>query len=171
MSEATLIVLARAIHVIGGVTWAGSTLVLAVAVFPVLMRHAAEGAGRWMGMVTQRAGRMSGIGAMLTVISGIYMFAALHAHDESTGGTVLKTGAVAALLSLAVGIFFGRPAGAKLAKMQEDGQMSAPPSAEQREAMASLRTRAVVSSRVAVGLLMLAVLSMAVFRYAQAFAS
>lgn len=171
MSEAILIVLARAVHVIGGVTWAGATIVLSAAVFPILMQHAADGAGRWLGMVAQRAGRMSGIAALLTVISGIYLFAVLHAHDQSAGATVLKTGAVAALLSVAVGIFFGRPAGVKLFKLQESGQMSATPTAEQREMVASLRTRALVSARIAGGLLMLSVLSMAVFRYAQAFAS
>jgi uncharacterized membrane protein len=171
MLEAILIVLARAAHVIGGVAWAGSAIVMTFAIAPVLSRHAGDGAGKWLGMVAQRAGITSGIGALLTVVSGIYMFAVLHAHDDSAGARVLGAGALAALLSFALGAFVSRPAGMKLAKLQQAAQPDATPTAEHKELVASLRTRAMVSSRITLALLILSVAAMATFRYAQVFAS
>ncbi len=81
---------------------------------------------------------------------------------------VLKSGAAAALLALAIGLLVARPAGQKLAKLHEgrmDGAVPAPNAARQ---LAALRMRAAVSSRLAAGLLGVAVLAMAVFRYASA---
>jgi uncharacterized membrane protein len=164
------IVLARAIHVMAGVAWAGGAFMLAGAVVPLSMQHGAEGAGRWLGLVAQRAGRASGIAALLTVLSGIYLFAALHPHDASVSGFVLKTGALAALLALAVGFLAARPAGQRIAKLQETQSSGTPPSPEALREIASLRRRAALSARVTAGLLALAVLAMGVFRYATALA-
>ena|SRR5437868_6965128 len=169
MFNLTAIVLARALHVMAGVIWAGSAVIFAAAIAPVLSRHAAEGAGRWVGMVARRAAMISGISVVLTVLSGIYLFAALHAHDETASGWVLKTGAVAALLAMAVGLLVGRPAGIKLAKAQES-QTNGAISDEAARQLGVLRGRAVLSSRVALGLLGVSVVAMATFRYAQALA-
>lgn len=168
MFDFTLIVLARAIHVLAGVTWAGATFILAAVVVPLAVRHGAEGAGRWMGLVARRAGMFSGISAVLTVLSGIYLFAALHAHDDSLGGLILKSGSLAALLALAVGVLAGRPAGRRISQLQDaqvDGKALSP---EAIREMARLRKRAAMSARIAAGLLGVAVLAMAVFRYAAA---
>jgi uncharacterized membrane protein len=151
-----------------GVIWAGATFLLATVIVPIAIRHGAEGAGRWSGMIARRAGQMSGISALLTVSSGIYLFAALHPNDTSVGGLVLKTGAVAALLSLAIGFSVGRPTGLKLAKLSDQGSSTAAPSADVLQQLSALRGRAVLSSRLTAAFLGIAVLSMAVFRYAQA---
>jgi uncharacterized membrane protein len=134
MPQVPFIVLARAIHVMSGVAWAGAAFVLATAIIPVLVPNGADNSAPWLGTVARRAGALSGISAMLTVLSGVFLFAVLHPHDSSAGGLVLKSGAMAALLSLAVG----------------------------------LRTRTVLSARVSAALLAVAVLAMAVFRYAAA---
>jgi uncharacterized membrane protein len=168
MSNVELIVLARAVHVLAGVIWAGATFILAAVVVPIAARHGAEGAGRWTGMIARRVGPMSGISALLTVVSGIYLFVALHPDDSSAAGLVLKVGAVAALLSFAVGFLVGRPAGQKLVKLSEQNSPAAAPSPEVMRQMSGLRQRAVLSSRLTAGLLGIAVLSMAVFRYAEA---
>src|SRR5690606_26126834 len=110
MDQGTWIVLARAIHVAGGVVWAGAAIIMGTAVMPLLLRHAEEGAGRWLGMVGMRVGILSGISALLTIISGMYLFHALHANDGSLVKTVLASGAIAAILALVVGIAFARPA-------------------------------------------------------------
>ncbi|MBR0344355.1 MAG: hypothetical protein IJI03_03730, partial [Rudaea sp.] len=89
MLQIDLIVRARAIHVIAGVAWAGATFMLASVIVPIALRHGAEGAGRWMGLAARRAGMSSMIAALLTVLSGIYLFAVLHAQDASAGGFVL----------------------------------------------------------------------------------
>lgn len=170
MHDLTIIVLARAIHVMAGVAWAGATFMLAGVVLPLAMRHGAEGAGRWLGLVAQRAGRAIGISALLTVLSGIYLFAALHPHDDSASGLVLKAGASAALLALAIGFLTGRPAAQRMAKLQEALSSGNSPAPEAMREMASLRKRAALGGRIAAGLLALAVLAMGVFRYATALA-
>lgn len=168
MSDTALIVLARAVHVMAGITWAGAAFVLAMVIVPLAARHAAEGAGRWLGMAARRAGKLAGISALLTVLSGIYLFAALHPHDDSASGFVLKSGAAAALLSLAVGLLVGRPAGLKLAQLQEASKDGSAPSAETARQLTRLRVRSAVGSWITAGLLGIAVLAMAVFRYASA---
>ncbi|MDB5973704.1 MAG: putative rane protein [Nevskia sp.] len=168
MNELSLIVLARAVHVLSGVAWAGATFVMAGVVVPLLARHGAEGAGRWLGMVGRRAGRASMVAALLTIVSGGYLFSALHPHDTSASGLVLKSGAVAALLSLAVGLLIVRPIGLSLARLQEPRPEGTPPGADVLQRMATLRQRVAIGSRVAAGLLGASVLAMAVFRYAAA---
>lgn len=170
MFNIDLIVLARAIHVIAGVAWAGATFMLASVIMPIAMRHGAEGAGRWMGLVARRAGLSSMVAALLTVLSGIYLFAALHSQDASTGGFVLKTGALAAILSIGVGILLGRPAGIELGRLQQTLVPGAVPDEAVLRRVDALRRRQVLGARLAAGLLGIAVLAMATFRYAAAIA-
>lgn len=166
MTTVALILLARTLHILGGVIWAGSTFLLTWVIFPIGAQHAAEGAGRWVGMIARKAGPVSGIAAMLTVLSGIYLMLVIHPGDRSAGGLVLQAGALAAILSIFVGVFVGRPAGQKLLQLMQQ-QSSAPSAAElaQRE---GLRKRAAISSGLTAILLVLAVLAMATFRYVQA---
>jgi hypothetical protein len=105
---------------------------------------------------------MLGIAGLLTVLSGAYLFFALHAADDSTGGVVLRAGAQAALLAFGAGLV-SRATGRKLAHLT-----AAEPAPERAAELAAARRRAVLSLRVAAGLLGLAVLSMATFRYVQA---
>jgi len=167
MSESAFIVLARAVHVLAGVGWAGTAFMLAVVLVP-LAQGGADGAGSWLGPVARRAGPLSGACALLTVLSGVYLFAVLHPHDESAGGLVLKAGAAAALLALAVGVLVGRPAGRRLANLQQ--ALGAAPGPETLAQLPALRQRAALSARLAAGLLGVSVLAMAVFRYATAMA-
>jgi uncharacterized membrane protein len=167
MSEVAFIVLARAIHVMSGVTWAGAAFVLAMVIAPISVPKGSEVPGPWLGAVARRAGALAGISAVLTVLSGVFLFAVLHPHDNSFGGLVLKSGATAALLSLAVGLLIGRPAGIEVARLHA-GRDGAVPSQETIQRLSQLRTRTVVSARVAAALLAVSVLAMAVFRYAAA---
>jgi uncharacterized membrane protein len=157
-----LLLLARVFHIFGGVIWAGSMFALSFGVMPIGAQHAAEGSGRWTGLVMRRLGPASGIAAIITVLSGFYLFATLHSGDHSVSGLVLGTGAAAGVLSLLVGVLIGKPAGLRLSQLQMN------PAGADKAQLASLQRRAAVSSRVAGILLGLAVLSMAAFRYAGA---
>jgi uncharacterized membrane protein len=168
MSQIDLIVLARAVHVIAGVAWAGATFMLASIIVPIGIRHAAEGAGRWMGLVARRAGVASMIAAILTVLSGIYLFAVLHSQDASNGALVLKTGAAAALLSIVVGLVFARPAGIELGRLQQTLAAGSALPQDTLQRIEKLRRRQIVGVRAAAALVGVAVLAMAVFRYATA---
>jgi len=83
MSTLALILLARAVHVLGGVFWAGSTLLMTWVIFPIGARHAAEGGASWLDEIRRKAGPMAGVSALLTVLSGIYLMVVLHPHDAS----------------------------------------------------------------------------------------
>jgi uncharacterized membrane protein len=168
MFNIEFVVLARAVHVMAGVAWAGAMFLLAAVILPIAARHGAEGAGRWTGMIARRIGPMSGISALLTVLSGIYLFAVLHPNDSSAGGLVLRTGAIAALLSLAVGFLVARPAGIELEKLNQRNLPASPASPDVLRQMSGLARRTVLSSRLMAALLGVAVISMAVFRYAGA---
>jgi uncharacterized membrane protein len=168
MPNMELIVLARLVHVMAGVIWAGATLVIAAVIVPIAARHGTDGAARWTAMVAGRAGHFLGISALLTVLSGSYLFATLHPKDASASGLVLKIGAIAALLSLVIGFLIARPTGLKLASLSEQHSIAPAPPAEMLQRMSGLRRRVVLSSRFTAALLGLAVLSMAGFRYAGA---
>ncbi|HEY4038761.1 MAG TPA: hypothetical protein VGM15_08065 [Burkholderiaceae bacterium] len=168
MLTSIFIVLARAIHVVSGVVWAGGIFLMAIVIVPLVARHGAEGAGRWLGMAGRRTGLAVATSAPLAILSGMYLFATLHPHDQSAGGVVLKTGAAAALLSAAVGVLFSRTAGRRLAQLTQPSAQQAAPSPEAAREMAALRTRIAVSARVAAALLGVTVLAMATYRYASA---
>lgn len=161
-----LLLLARVFHIFGGLIWAGSMFALSFGVMPIGAQHAAEESARWTGLVMRRLGPASGISAIITVLSGFYLFATLHSGDHSVSGMVLGTGAAAGVLSLLVGVLIGRPAGMRLSELQM--QASSNPSGVDKAQLATLQRKAALSSRVAGILLALAVLSMAAFRYAGA---
>jgi uncharacterized membrane protein len=156
--DLTLIVLVRAIHIFAGVVWAGATFTTAWAVLPAAIRQPAAGFGE----VARRVGMISSIAALLAVLSGIYLFAALHSHDASAGARVLAAGAVSALLALGVGLLVGRPTGRKLGQLQQSNDAAAASEIDK------LRRRATLVSRATAGLLGLSVIAMATFRFASA---
>ena len=168
MPNLELIVLARVVHVMAGVTWAGATSIMAAAIVPIAVRYGTEGAGRWTAAIARRVGPMAGIAALLTVLSGSYLYVSLHSDDRSASGIVLGVGALAAIMSLLVGFFIGRPARVKLSDLSERHSLAATPPADVLEGISRVRVRALVSARLAAALLGVAVLSMASFRYAQA---
>ncbi len=161
MSDFTFIVFARAIHVLAGVVWAGTSFALALAVLPLMRQYGKEGAGRWLGMVARRAAMFSGISAVLTVLSGIYLFHTLHANDASSSAMVLKAGAAAALLSLALGLVVARPTTQKLVQLQ---QQEAKDEATLRQ-LAGLQQRVSLTASLIAALLAASVLAMGTFRY------
>ncbi|HEU4664139.1 MAG TPA: hypothetical protein VFS55_08925 [Dokdonella sp.] len=163
MFDVAIIVLARAIHVIAGVTWAGAMFLLAAAILPAAR---ATGGGAWFGALMRRVGPLSGISSLLTVISGAYLFFGLHAHDSTLGGWVLRVGAIAALLAMIVGFTVGRPAGLELARVQQAGEDTP----ERRARIGALGRRVTSSVHATAGLMALSTLAMAVFRYVIALA-
>jgi uncharacterized membrane protein len=171
MAKIELIVLARAIHVMAGVAWAGVTFTFASMIVPSAVRPNSEITAHPTTLIGRRVGPVFGISSLLTVLSGIYLFAALHPTDSSAGGLVLRAGALAALLSLVVGFLVGQPAGRRLAQLTSLAERNASTAAAGQDLaplISRLRQRAALSARLTAGLLSIAVLSMAVFRYAQA---
>lgn len=159
MFSPTLIVLARAIHILAGVYWAGAMFVFVGSLLPAMR----SGGGPALVPVMKSIGMRSGIAAILTILAGIYLMAGLHAHDDSTGGKVLGIGAAAAILAFIVAFFVNMPAGRKLAQLNAN-----PPADPQQRTQqaAALQSRITLGARLIAGLIGIAVLCMAVFRYA-----
>ena len=159
MFSPTLIVLARAIHILAGVYWAGAMFVFVGSLLPAMR----SGGGPALVPVMKSIGMRTGIAAILTILAGSYLFAALHSQDESVGGKVLGLGASAAILGFLVALVVNMPAGRKLAKLNAN-----PPADPQQRAQqaAALQSRVTLGARLIAGLMFVAVLCMAVFRYA-----
>lgn len=157
MFTPTLILLARAIHILAGVYWAGAMFVMAGSLLPALRNN--NGAGPALVPVMKGIGMRTGIAGLLTILAGSYLFAALHAHDDSAGGMVLNIGAIAAVLAFLIALFVNMPTGRKLA------QLHANPPADTK-VVAALQSRVSLGIRLIAGLLGITVLCMAVFRYA-----
>ncbi|HEV2112196.1 MAG TPA: hypothetical protein VGT99_12635 [Gammaproteobacteria bacterium] len=156
MFSPTLILVARAIHILAGVYWAGAMFVFAGSLLPAMRKGAPA-----LVPVMKQIGMRTGIAGLLTVLAGIYLFAALHSQDESLGGKLLGIGAVAAVLAFLIALLVNMPAGRKLAKLH-----ASPPAKDQERVAAALQARVVLGARLIAGLLGIAVLCMAVFRYA-----
>lgn len=160
MFTPSLILLARAVHILAGVYWAGAMFVFVGILLPALRK---EGAGATLVPAMKQLGMRAGIAGLLTILAGIYLFAALHGQDESVGGKVLGIGGAAAILAFLIALFVNMPAGRKLAKLHAAPAVDA----KDRERMAAaLQSRVHLGARLIAGLLAVAVLCMAVFRYA-----
>ena len=162
MLSLTLVVLMRAIHIVSAVAWAGAVFMVAGVLVPLIRRNGPD-LGRVVGIIAQRVGPVIGGAGVLAVLSGFYLFGALHRHDQSPAGLILGAGALAGLLSLAVGLLVARPAGRALAAINAGAATEATPH------ISRLRSRAAASARLMAALLALAVLAMATFRFAPAF--
>jgi hypothetical protein len=149
-----IIAIIRAIHILGGVVWAGFTIVLAALVVPNLQPAAGQAFGQYM---VQRGARLVGIAAGLTVLSGIYLMATLHAHDATATGITLGLGGALAILAGIISGAVGGSAGRKLGKLQ--------PGPETQAQATALRARLQLGNRLAASLLTLSVICMAVARY------
>jgi uncharacterized membrane protein len=165
MSSLALIVLIRVIHVMAAVAWAGAVFMLASVLVPFARRSGTD-AAHVVGVLAQRVGLVIGGSGTLAVLSGLYLFVALHRHDASAGAVVLGAGALAGILSLAIGVFVARPVGRSL---RASARVAVTEQASTDAALHALRLRtlATVSARVMAALLGLAVISMATFRFAQ----
>jgi hypothetical protein len=160
----------RLLHIIGGIFWAGTMIMLAGFLVPTAGATGPEG-GRFMRHLMQqrRLPLYLGIAALLTVLSGIILYARMAAatHGAWAGsgpGIVYGIGAVAAILAAAVGGAIGSSAGRKmLAVGQSIG--AAGPSAEQQAELARLQGRMALGARLAASLLIIAAGAMAVGRY------
>ena len=150
----TLLAVIRIIHILGGVIWAGFAIVLGAMVVPKLQPTAGREFGQYM---VQRGTRVVGIAALLTVLSGIYLMATLHAHDATAMGKTLGLGGALAIIAGIVSGAVGGAAARNLAKLQ--------PGPESQAQATALRARMVLGNQIAAVLLTLSIICMAIARY------
>jgi uncharacterized membrane protein len=168
----TVATILRAIHVLCGVYWAGTLFFLVTLLQPSVADAGPEGGKVQQALIRRRFLEVVPLMAILTIISGIELYRRVSggfnaAWIASGPGTTLTIGAVAGLVAFAIGISVLRPSAKKVGPLVQQAQGL--PEGPEREAalgdIQRLRRRMVVAGRWVAGLLVIAVTTMAVFRY------
>jgi uncharacterized membrane protein len=162
--------LLRLTHILGGVFWVGAAFLMAGFVLPTLRDTGPEG-GRFMQqlMVRRRLPIFLGIAMLLTVLSGLIMYARLASatHGAWPGtppGMAYGIGGLAAILAAVAGFAISGSAGRRMVAIGqriEGGR----PTPEQLAEIARLQARSNLGMRIAAGLLLIATGAMAIARY------
>jgi uncharacterized membrane protein len=171
MDDRALTLLLRLIHILAGVFWAGSAFFLAGFLIPTIRATGPEG-GRVMGYLVSRR-RLPvfvGIAVLLTVLSGVTMYArtAAATHGTWTGtapGIAYGVGGLAAILGAIVGMGISGAAARRLEAIGQRVAEAGKPSPEQQAEIQGLQGRMLLGARIAAGLIALAVVAMATARY------
>jgi hypothetical protein len=170
MDDRTLTIILRLIHILAGVFWAGTAFLMAGFLVPTLRATGREGGVFMQHLMRERRLQVAlGIAMLLTVLSGITMYAKLaaasHGAWAGTGpGIVYGVGAVAAIGGGIVGAMYGGSAGRRMAAIGASIGATGP-SPEQQAEMGRLQTRIRNGTRLAAILLAVAAGAMAVARY------
>jgi len=161
----TLILVARALHIIAGVIWAGFVIVIAVAIVgkprggnPLDARYIRQS-------VVSRGARIVAPAAIVSLASGLYLFSTLHAGAHALTEIVLGVGALAAVLSFVVGAVGSGPAERRLGRLDQTRAAGVFSEAD-AQTVAKLDRRVVITAHVTAALLLISTLAMAVARYA-----
>jgi uncharacterized membrane protein len=166
-----LLVCARVLHVFLGVFWAGTLIFVAVFLGPSVRDAGPDGAKVMAGLVRRRFLDIMPVVAVLTVLTGFYLYWRVSAgfHSEWMGsatGMTYGIGAVASLIALGLGLGFLRPAMLRSAALSQAAASAAP---EERDraltAAQALRARAGKVGQVIALMLAVAVITMAAGRY------
>lgn len=153
-----MLLLARVLHVVVGIFWAGTIIFNAMLLGPAIQDTGPEG-GKVMGALARRGMlTIMPIAGIIVILSGTWLYWHVSGgfspgYMGSRPGMLYGLGMVAATLGLLLGFIILRPAMAKMA------------TATPEEAPA-LRQRAAVAGRLIAILVVIAVLTMAVARYA-----
>ena len=161
----------RLLHVALGVFWAGSVFFTAFFLAPALRDAGPDGAKVAAGLMRRRLFDVLPIVASLTILSGLWLYwkASLGFRPEYMGSSVGITygiGAVAAILALALGLIFVRPAMLNAARLTQSAASAAPAERELQLAAAQrARERAASVTQLVTVLVLIAVIAMAIGRY------
>jgi hypothetical protein len=103
VTSITLIVLARAFHIISSVVWAGFVIVVAAAIVSTPRGESPVEARRIRRSAVSRGTRIVAPAAAASLVSGLYLFHALHTGAHSLTEAALGIGASTAVASFFVG--------------------------------------------------------------------
>jgi len=167
-----LLVLLRVVHVVGGVFWAGAVLFVVHFLEPAVRDAGPDGARVMQALQKRRYLDVIPAVALLTVVSGFWLywrvFGRFHPGPGASGAELwLGVGGLASVVALVIGMAVMRPSSVRVGRLAAE-LAQAPP--ERREAvgaeLARVRGRLRVAGRWMAALLGIAILCMAVGRYA-----
>jgi len=162
----------RGVHVLTGVYWAGAIFLLVEFVEPSLRASGPAGGAVMRDMVRRGYLRTIPIVAVLTAVSGLWLYWIVSGHlnsgwGHSPFGTSITVGAAAALVALVLGWWKLRPIGYRLAGLLD--RIASASSDEEREQLQAevgpLRDTFRKYLRASAVLLLVAVLGMGIARY------
>lgn len=168
MGFATSILVLRAIHILGGVIWAGGTIAVAFFAGPAASASGTYSTARLKAMRSsqKRTAIWTGVSALLAILAGLGLFGELHMGAQGPGEMVLGIGALIAILSFPAGAIIGASSRRKISKMLEQLiSENREPRPDEAVEITRARTRVVLAARVTAGFLIVAVLCMAIWRY------
>ena len=172
MNATSLFLLARFVHVVCGVAWAGALVFIAWILLPAI-RATGPAGGTLMQQLTrvQRLPVYLMALAILTVLSGLSLFwldiSAFGKPWMHTGpGRTFAAGGALAILTAIFGMVVNTPAAKKMGALIGSIQAAGtPPSPEQAAEIGRLQNRLYRATQVAAVLILLAVICMGVARY------
>jgi len=157
----------RVTHILLGVFWAGSVLLLAFFIVPVVEASGPAGGTVMQGLVKRGMPRVLTFVGLFTVLTGIYLLWELSAQFSgafmgSDPGILLSTGGLFGVIALLIGVHVSRPTVNKLGEIGARVAASgAPPTPEDMAEMARLRGRLGTATRIMALALVVTVVCMA----------
>jgi uncharacterized membrane protein len=161
----------RLIHILAGVYWAGTIFFFMTFLEPSLRSLGPDGGKVMIRMLERGYMKVLPIIATLTVVSGLWLLWILSGGFDPTYmaspvGMALSTGGGFAILAWLIGIFYIRPAGARIWEIAN----TMPQADESRKnalnaELAKARSRTTTGGRLVFGLLIASVALMAIARY------
>jgi uncharacterized membrane protein len=167
-----LLILLRVVHVVGGVFWAGAVLFVVHFLEPAVRDVGPDGARVMQALQKRRYLDVMPTVALLTVVSGFWLywraFGRFHPGPGASGAELwLGVGGFASLVAFVIGMAVVRPSSVRVGRLAAE-LAQAPP--ERKEAvgaeLARVRGRMRIAGRWTAALLGIAILCMAVGRYA-----
>src|SRR5262245_1754898 len=164
MTGAAIVLIARALHVVSSVIWAGFVMLVG---FWFVGSEVSDGPerSRWLRQtMVNRGSRIVAPAAVVSLLSGLYLFSTLHRGTWSKPEFMLGFGAFASVVSFFVGAIGSGPAEKRLAQLdaaKARGEWS-------REALAevgALERRVLITARLTGMLLFASSIAMAVTPY------
>jgi len=170
MSDQTILLILRLLHIVCGVFWAGSVIHFALFIIPAVKASGPEGTKFMQQLGKTGYPIVVMIAAIITILAGIMLMWKLSggqsAWFSSPYARVLSTGALMALIAFIIGFTVNRPAAARMNKIGKAiAQSGAAPSSEQMKELMALRNRIFRGTNYIAVLLVIAVIAMSIFRY------
>jgi uncharacterized membrane protein len=161
MITTEFIIIARILHIASSTVWAGFVIIAGFVLVNTPRSMKPEEARRVRQNAVGRAARVVGPAAVISLLSGVYLSATLHAGSRTPTEIALAVGALSAILSFFVGAIGSGVPDRQLAKLDELSTRS--PTDTKR--IAALNRRVILSARVTAGLLLFSVVAMAAARF------
>jgi hypothetical protein len=166
-----MMLVARLLHIVLGAFWAGTMVFNAVLLAPALQDVGPDGLKVGGALMRRRMMVIMPIVALLTILSGFWLYWRVSGgfgagYMGSPQGQTLGAGAVASIVALTIGLAVVRPAMMRAGALT---QRAAQAAGTERDALLAqaqaLRRRSTVAGRWVAGLLLLALVAMAIARY------